>query len=80
MKDNTPEKEEFAKLSVKRDIKHEIDVIAAIERRFVYEVVEDMLKLYKEITIKKSPRSNKKNSRPISDVVANYRIDDTSLT
>lgn len=76
----TPEKEEFAKLSVKSDVKHQIDVIAAIERRFVYEVVEDMLKLYKEITVKKSPRSNKKNSRSISDVVANYHTNNTSLT
>lgn len=80
MKENTPEKEEFAKLSVKSDVKHQIDVIAAIERRFVYEVVEDMLRLYKEITVKKSPRPNKKSSRSISDVVANYPTNNTSLT
>ena len=56
MNEPTPEKEEFAKLSVKSNVKHEIDVIAATERRFVYEVVEDMLKLYKQV-VKNSPKS-----------------------
>lgn len=52
----TPEKEEFAKLSVKSNVKHEIDIIAATERRFVYEVVEDMLKLYRQV-VNKAPKS-----------------------
>ena len=55
----TPEKEEFAKLSVKSNVKHEIDIIAATERRFVYEVVEDMLKLYQHVVIGKTPKSPK---------------------
>jgi hypothetical protein len=54
---NTPEKEEFAKLSVKSNVKHEIDIIAATERRFVYEVVEDMLKLYKHVVVGKTPKT-----------------------
>ena len=53
-----PEKEEFAKLSVKSNVKHEIDIIAATERRFVYEVVEDMLRLYKQV-VEKAPKSRK---------------------
>ena len=53
--EETP-KEEFAKISVKANIKQEIDVIAATERRFVYEVVEDMLKLYKHVVIRKSQK------------------------
>ena len=62
MAENTPEKEEFAKLSVKSNVKHEIDIIAATERRFVYEVVEDMLKLYKYVVIGKTPKGNGKKS------------------
>ena len=73
------EKEEFSKVSVKSEVKHRIDIIAATERRFVYEVVEDMLKLYVAVTSKsptKSPKSrNGKKSKPMSDVTAKYHIE-----
>jgi len=59
----TPEKDEFAKLSVKGDVKHRIDVIAATERRFVYEVVEDMLKLYEYVVTGKPSKSPKNKGK-----------------
>lgn len=74
------QKDEFTKLSVKSTVKHEIDIIAATERRFVYEVVEDMLKLYKAVAfeqpVKKLPKSRngKKNGK------IDYRTIDLSPT
>lgn len=70
------EKDEFTKLSVKSEVKHEIDIIAATERRFVYEVVADMLKLYKAVT-KKSKRVTKshngKNAKPpVASMIAEH--------
>lgn len=60
------EKQEFLKIAVKAEIKHEIAVIAATERRFVYEVVEDMLKLYKQVAFgktKKMPPAKSRNGK-----------------
>lgn len=42
----TDEKTTFQKISVKPEVKREIDIIAATEQRYTYEVVDDMLKLY----------------------------------
>lgn len=40
-------KSEFLKVAVKRDMKREIDLIAADEQRPVYVVVEEMVNMYK---------------------------------
>jgi hypothetical protein len=65
-------KQPFQKISVKESVKSEIDIIATVEKRHVYEVVEDMLKLYKSVTFSKSKSPSLKNIKPvsISDVVA----------
>lgn len=73
----TSEKEEFTKLSVKSNVKHEIDIIAATERRFVYEVVDDMLKLYKTVAMGKS-LSKKEKYILIADVISNHKEKTTS--
>jgi tRNA threonylcarbamoyladenosine modification (KEOPS) complex Cgi121 subunit len=41
-------KSEFLKVSVKRQIKRAIDIIAAKEQRPVYQVVSDMLAAYEK--------------------------------
>lgn len=41
-------KSEFLKVAVKRDMKREIDLIAADEQRPVYVVVEEMVNMYKQ--------------------------------
>ena len=48
--------EKFSQVNVKDNVKQRIDVIAATERRFVYEVIEDMLKLYEHVVIKKNSK------------------------
>lgn len=73
----TSEKEEFSKLSVKSNVKHEIDIIAATERRFVYEVVDDMLKLYKTVAIGKS-LSKKEKHTLITELISNHKEKATS--
>jgi hypothetical protein len=48
--------EEKTKVSVTRDVKREIDLLAADEQRPVYILVEDMVEIYKRHkTGKKSP-------------------------
>ena len=37
----------FLKIAIKRNVKREIDIIAAMEQRSVYEVVADMVNDYK---------------------------------
>lgn len=58
----------FTKISVKPEVKREIDIIAATEQRYTYEVVDDMLKLYKASMAEKSsppiPHSQPKTKRP----------------
>lgn len=51
-------KAEFSKISIRPDIKREIDIIAAREQRPVYSVVSDMLEVYKAVT-KKAAREKK---------------------
>lgn len=43
------EEEKFVRINVKENIKQDIDVLAAIEKRHVYEVVADALKVYKAL-------------------------------
>jgi len=64
-----PEKTEFIRMNVKTDVKREIDIIAAAEQRPVYDVVADMLKIYKGVTLK--ARKNLKN-KPVT--VAEYIV------
>lgn len=62
--------DKFDKLSVKPEVKREIDIIAAAERRHVYEVVADALKVYKIVSYGKGKKS--KNAEPVTvaEVVA----------
>ena len=71
-------KEEFSKLSVKSEVKHRIDIIAATERRFVYEVVEDMLKLYEHVTTGTSPAKPKSGNGKKNGKI-NYRTLDKKV-
>ena len=41
--------EKFTKLSVKENVKQDVDVLAAIERRHAYEIVADAMKVYKAL-------------------------------
>jgi vacuolar-type H+-ATPase subunit C/Vma6 len=61
----TPKQSDFLKVAVKRDVKREIDIIAAIEGRSIHSVVADMLNCYKLANIEtlkaaKLPRVTKK--------------------
>jgi hypothetical protein len=64
-------KDEFVRMNIKQGAKREIDIIAASEQRPVYEIVEDMLKLYKAAAVGKSLS---KKSKPVSvaDVIATH--------
>lgn len=66
----TDEKNTFVRMNVKSTTKREIDIIAASEQRDIYEVVEDMLKLYKIVSVGKTPKSKNNKSVPVADVVA----------
>lgn len=65
-------KDTFTKLSVKSNVKREIDILAASEKRDVYVVVDDMLQLYKAVVLGKAPRP--KEIVSIADVVANHEM------
>ena len=67
--------EKFEKISVKENVKREIDILATVERRHVYEVVEQMLELYKSVSYGKGRDSKKaKKLEPVSvsEIVANH--------
>lgn len=56
------EKIRTLKVAVKAPVKREIDIIAASEQRPVYLVVEDMVRLYKAVTVK---RPGSKSAKPV---------------
>ena len=58
--------DEKAKVSVNRDTKREIDLLAAHEQRPVYVVVEEMVEIYK------SSKTGKKGPVDVTEVI-NYR-------
>lgn len=63
----------FVRMNVKSDIKREIDILAASEQRPVYEIVDDMLKLYKAVAIKRATKSTRKvEDVPVADVIATH--------
>lgn len=63
------EKIAFQKISVKEDVKREIDILAAMEGRHVYEVVADAMKVYKQVVIGKKP-SPKGKAVSVVDVIS----------
>lgn len=69
-------KPNFVKIAVKPDTKREIDIIAATEQRYTYEVVDEMLKLYKASVVEKPslpspiPQSTPKKSAERREPVA----------
>lgn len=67
------EKEKFVAINVKENVKKEIDILATVERRHVYEVVEQMLELYKSISYGKTSKKSKKLT-PVSvaEIVADH--------
>jgi hypothetical protein len=65
------EKTTFLKIAVKSDVKREIDILAASEQRATYEVVDDMLNIYKAVVMGKKPHPLSKEVS-VSDVVASH--------
>jgi hypothetical protein len=63
--------EKFVRINVKEPIKREIDIIAASEGRHVYEIVDDALKLYKAVVVKKTARRKVKEVT-MAEIVANH--------
>lgn len=67
-------KPNFLKISVKPAVKREIDIIAASEQRHVYDVVDDMLKLYQAAVAGKpatpSPMVEKKRISDARELIA----------
>lgn len=55
----TDETNDFFRMNVKRETKREIDIIAAMEQRSVYEVVADMVTAYKTVNDKAAGGKNK---------------------
>lgn len=75
------EKKKFDKISVEPNVKQEIDIIAAKERRHVYQLVAEMLKLYKHVNSKPVVRKKVVKDIPVSEFIApDYYIKDLSLT
>lgn len=55
---------QFLKVAVKRDVKREIDIIAAHEQRPVYEVISDMMEIYKATSLRAAKAIKK--SQPVT--------------
>ena len=62
-------KPNFLKIAVKPNVKREIDIIAASEQRHVYDVVDDMLKLYQALhsspTVEKKRSAERRDPEPV---------------
>jgi hypothetical protein len=67
-----PKDNEFAKVSAKKETKREIQIIAASEERHEYELVEDMLKLYKAVVIKKTARLKNIKNVPVAEFISSH--------
>lgn len=63
------EKSEFEKISVRKADKREFAIIAASEGRTQVDVFADMLKLYKAVSIKKSPTTKKIKTVSVAEVI-----------
>ena len=61
-------KDTFVRINVKSNQKREIDILAASQQRNVYEIVDDMLKIYKAVLAK--PNRKKVEDTAIEDVIA----------
>ena len=57
-----PEEKEFTKVHAEKPVAREIKAIAAMQGKHVYQVVEEMLSIYKAATVETlpAPRSGKK--------------------
>ena len=64
------EKKEFKKVSLPPSLKREIALLAASESRYEYQIVEDAVKLYKQVADKPKVRNNKKNSPATNVIIA----------
>lgn len=74
-------KEVLKKISVESAVKQEIDMIAAYERRHVYQLVAEMLKLYKHVNSKPVVRKKVVKDVPVSEFIGfDYHIKDYSPT
>ena len=60
----------FVRMNVKSNVKREIDILAASEQRNTYEIVEDMLNLYKANAVGSKSQSKKIKSVPVADVIS----------
>ena len=63
--------ENLNKISVKPEVKREIDTVAGHEQRPVYEIVGEAWELYKAVAVGKSPRKGKRSaSVSVVDVIS----------
>jgi len=67
----TEEKQQFKKVSLPPPLKREIALLAASESRYEYQIVEDAMKLYKQVAVGKST-SKKSKPVPVADVIATH--------
>lgn len=65
------DEEKFVRINIKENVKQDIDMLAVIEKRHVYEVVADALKLYKSVAYGKTDKKLKKiiESLPETEIV-----------
>ena len=60
-------KDTFVRINVKSGQKREIDILAASQQRNVYEIVDDMLRIYKAVLAK--PNRKKIEHIAVEDVI-----------
>ena len=73
MEDTKLEEQKFERMNVKESTKREFDIIAAVERRPVYKVIDDALKTYKHIAYAKGTKKGKKlESVSVAEIVADH--------
>lgn len=63
-------KSQFLKMAVKPDVKREIEIIAASEQRPIYDVVSDMLEIYKATTSKAKKAARAAKTVTVAEFIA----------
>jgi hypothetical protein len=63
------ENNDFAKVSVKKETKQEISILAGFEGRKEYEIIRDAMRLYKAV-LKKPSRMKNVEDIPVAEVIS----------
>ena len=68
------EEKTFKQINVKPEVKRQINLIAAAEARDVYNVVSDMVELYKAVTLRAGKTEGKAKPVTIAEFIARTTV------